>query len=93
MTQISLANYVLENKLIDFSPHLQVYIVRNAFTNKTHVVSNIGKKLQCTCSSKGTGECYYSMAVKFLSAESQTSEKVFKLCFKKENNQRRKKSS
>lgn len=79
MTQISMANYILENKLIDFAPHLQVHIVRNAFSNKTHVVSKIGKKFKCTCSSKSTGDCYHSMAVKFLSTETETSEKVFKL--------------
>lgn len=46
MTQISMANYIFENNLIDFSPHLQVYIVRNVFSSETHVVSKIGKKFQ-----------------------------------------------
>jgi len=88
LTQISMANYVLENKLIDFSPHLKVHIVRNAFSDRTHVVSRIGKKLQCTCSSKSIGECYHSMAVKFLTAEPQTSEKVYKLSVLKKKTSR-----
>lgn len=80
MTQISLANHVLENKLIDYSPHLQVHIVRCAYSNKTHTVSKIRNNLQCTCTGLTTRECYHIMAVKFLTSDIQTDKnKVFKL--------------
>lgn len=80
MTQISLANHILENKLIDYSPHLQVHIVRCAYSNKTHTVSKICNNLQCTCTGLTTRECYHIMAVKFLTSEIQPHKnKVFKL--------------
>jgi len=46
MSQISLANHVLENKLIDYSPHLQVHIVRIAYSNKTHTENKVNNNLQ-----------------------------------------------